>query len=215
MANRREPCVDLESLDGGTLLEHLVALEPQALEWLTERWRVFRIWQAHLRPMRRPPLVPLIAGTALVTAGLLLIDASPLHAEPLYTLTTLCSVAGAPPSRCTVEAVDQGSVTLYRHRIGKQETVIGISEDPYVRMGRWNPATSSWQPLSSATARLSANTVCFNGTDLCVVNPNYLNSLRQEKGAVLNGRDLLKVTFGSDGRINAYCYDDGCPSTAP
>jgi hypothetical protein len=165
--------------------------------------------------MRRPPLVPLIAGTALVTAGLLLIDASPLHAEPLYTLTTLCSVAGAPPSRCTVEAVDQGSVTLYRHRIGKQETVIGISEDPYVRMGRWNPATSSWQPLSSATARLSANTVCFNGTDLCVVNPNYLNSLRQEKGAVLNGRDLLKVTFGSDGRINAYCYDDGCPSTAP
>ena len=83
-------------------MEQLVALEPQALEWLTERWRVFRIWQAHLRPMRRPPLVPLIAGTALVTAGLLLIDASPLHAEPLYTLTTLCSVAGAPPSRCTV-----------------------------------------------------------------------------------------------------------------
>jgi hypothetical protein len=56
--------------------------------------------------------------------------------------------------------------------------------------------------------------VCFNGTDLCVVNPNYLNSLRQEKGAALNGRDLLKVTFGSDGRINAYCYDDGCPATA-
>lgn len=49
MKNRRELCVDLESLDGGTLLEHLVALEPQALEWLTERWRVFRIWPAHLR----------------------------------------------------------------------------------------------------------------------------------------------------------------------
>ena len=41
MRNRREPCVDLESLDGDTSLEHLVALEPQALEWLTERWRVF------------------------------------------------------------------------------------------------------------------------------------------------------------------------------
>jgi len=165
--------------------------------------------------MRRPLLVPLIAGTMLVSAGLVLIASSPLHAGPLYTLNTLCSVAGAPSSRCTVEAVDQGSVTLYRHRIGKQETVIGISEEPYVRMGRWNHATSSWQPLSSATARLSANTVCFNGTDLCVVNPNYLTSLRQEKGAAFNGRDLLKVTFGSDGRINAYCYDDGCPSTAP
>jgi len=163
----------------------------------------------------RPFPLPLIAGTALVSAGLLLIDGAPVHAELLYTLSTLCSVVGTPPSPCTVEAVDQGSVTLYRHRIGKQETVIGISEDPFVRMGRWNPATSSWQPLSSATARLSANTVCFNGTDLCVVNPNYLNSLRQEKGAALNGRDLLKVTFGSDGRVNAYCYDDGCPSTAP
>ena len=167
-----------------------------------------------LRSMRRPPLVRLIAGTALVTAGLLLIDGAPVHAEPLYTLSTLCSVAGAPSSPCTVEAMDQGSVTLYRHRIGNKETVIGISEEPYVRMGQLNPATSSWQPLKSATARLSSNTVCFNGTDLCVVNPNYLNSLRQEKGAALNGRDLLKVTFGSDGRINAYCYDDGCPATA-
>jgi len=33
------------------MLEHLVALEPQALEWLTGRWRVFRIWPAHLRSM--------------------------------------------------------------------------------------------------------------------------------------------------------------------
>lgn len=165
--------------------------------------------------MLRPPLVPLIAGAALVSAALVLIGGGPLRAEPLYTLSTLCSVAGAPSSRCRVEAIDQGSVTLYRHRIGKQEVVIGISEDPYVRMGRWDAATSQWQALSSASARLSANTVCFNGTDLCVVNPNYLNSLRQDKGAALNGRDLIKVTFGSDGRINAYCYDDGCPSTTP
>ena len=31
------------------VLEHLVALKPQALEWLTERWRVFRICPAHLK----------------------------------------------------------------------------------------------------------------------------------------------------------------------
>ena len=168
-----------------------------------------------LQPVLRPPLRTLLWSGALLTAGLLALDGAASKATPLYTLATTCSLAGAAPSRCSVEAVDQGSVTLYRHRIGKQETVIGISEEPYVRMGRWDPASSSWQPLSSATARLSANTVCFNGSELCVVNPNYLNSLRQEKGAALNGRDLIKVTFGRDGRINAYCYDDGCPTTTP
>jgi hypothetical protein len=163
--------------------------------------------------MFRPSLLPLIGGAALIGGALFVLDSAPVQADTLYTLATSCSVAGAAPTACSIEAVDQGTVTLYRHRIGRQEQVIGISEDPYVRMGLWNPASKTWQPLRSATARLSSNTVCFNGTDLCAVNPNYLNSLRQQKGAALNGRDLIKVTFGSDGRINAYCYDDGCPST--
>ena len=47
---------------GGTSLEHLVALEPQALEWLTERWRVLGsaqppevdlglVWRLELSPV--------------------------------------------------------------------------------------------------------------------------------------------------------------------
>jgi hypothetical protein len=161
--------------------------------------------------MPRPQLIPLIGATALLGGGVILGLAPAVEASPLYTLTTSCSLKDAAPVRCTVEAEDQGTVTLYRHRIGKEERTIGIAEEPYVRMGLWNPASRDWQALVSASARLSTNTICFNGSDLCVVNPNYLNSLRQERGAALNGRDLIRVTFGRDGRINAYCYDDGCP----
>lgn len=164
--------------------------------------------------MLRSRLIPLLGAAALVSGSACLLAPTSAQAGTLYSLSTVCSLAGAAPGPCTIEAVDQGTVTLYRHRIGRQEQIIGISEEPYVRMGLWNPTSRSWQALSSASARLSTNTICFNGTDLCAVNPNYLNSLRQEKGAALNGRDLIKVTFGSDGRINAYCYDDGCPSSS-
>jgi len=164
--------------------------------------------------MPRSPLLSLI-GAAAVVGGVFSPAVPPsAQAATLYTLRTVCSLAGAAPTPCTIEALDQGTVTLYRHRLGKEERTIGISEEPYVRMGLWDPASRSWKALSSASARLSTNTMCFNGTDLCAVNPNYLNSLRQEKGAALNGRDLIRVTFGSDGRINAYCYDDGCPSSS-
>ncbi|MCX5951408.1 MAG: hypothetical protein NT158_09720 [Cyanobacteria bacterium] len=37
----------------------------------------------------------------------------------LYRLATNCAVAGSPPVNCTVEAVDEGISTLYRHTIGK------------------------------------------------------------------------------------------------
>jgi hypothetical protein len=57
--------------------------------------------------------------------------------------------------------------------------------------------------------------VCFNGRDLCVVNPNYLNSVVQDRPEAMAGRDLVQVFFGKDGRINLSCYDDGCQKVAP
>ena len=63
---------------------------------------------------------------------------------------------------------------------------------------------------SKASARFSSNTICFNGQRLCVVNPNYLNSVREDNPAATSKRDLVKVHFGRDGRIDASCYDDGC-----
>ena len=34
--------------------------------------------------------------------------------------------------------------------------------------------------------------------------------LRQGNPLQLEGRELVRVHFGRDGRINASCYDDGC-----
>ena len=158
-------------------------------------------------------------STALRCGGLgaalsLALLASPLsgRAEVLYKLSTQCSVKGGEPTACTVEAVNDGSATLYRHQIGSDTVTIRITDSP-VRMARWDGASKQWQNLKRASARFSANTVCFNGRELCVINPNYLNSVREDNPAATAKRDLVKVNFGADGRINASCYDDGCEVT--
>ncbi|MEA5441166.1 hypothetical protein [Cyanobium gracile] len=128
----------------------------------------------------------------------------------LYTLSTQCALQGAAPVPCTVEAVDAGGATLYRHRIGTGVETVRITAEP-VTMAIWANDTKQWRPLRGASARFSTNTVCFNGKDLCVVNPNYLNSVREDRANTrLQGRDLVMVHFGSDGRVDASCYDDAC-----
>jgi hypothetical protein len=151
-------------------------------------------------------------GAALSTTLLLapaLLAPSPGQAQVVYTLATQCSVKGGAPVPCSVEALQEGKVTLYRHRIGSTIETIRISEAP-VRMELWNGSTKQWNSLSTAAARFSSNTICFNGRDLCVINPNYLNSVREDNPAAMARRDLVKVHFGADGRINASCYDNGC-----
>jgi hypothetical protein len=134
------------------------------------------------------------------------------RAEALYTLRTQCSLRGAAAVPCTVEAIDEGGATVYRHQIGSAVETIRISDKP-VRMALWDGSSKQWRSLARASARFSSNTVCFNGTDLCVINPNYLNSVRESSPYATAQRDLVKVNFGADGRINASCYDDGCEVT--
>lgn len=152
-----------------------------------------------------------VSRGGLISAFSLALLAFPLpsRSEVLYTLKTQCSLRGAAPVACTVEAVDDSGATLYRHRIGSDIQTIRITDKP-VRMVLWDGTAKRWHSLTRASARFSSNTVCFNGQDLCVVNPNYLNSVREGNLAAMSGRDLVKVNFGSDGRINASCYDDGC-----
>lgn len=147
----------------------------------------------------------------LISALSLILLAAPLpsRSEVLYTLKTQCSLRGAAPVPCSVEAVNEVGATLYRHRIGSQIATVRITDKP-IRMALWDDSAKQWRNLNRASARFSANTVCFNGKELCVVNPNYLNSVREDNVAATAGRDLVRVNFGSDGRINASCYDDGC-----
>jgi len=153
-------------------------------------------------------------GLALLASGLVLGQVQPAKAEVLYRLETRCSLKGATPVPCTVEAIEAGEATIYRHQIsagqaGDRVETVRISAKP-VRMDRWDPASKSFVALERAGARFSSNTVCFNGSDLCVVNPNYLNSVRQANSSATQGRDLVRVHFGADGRIDASCYDAGC-----
>ena len=128
----------------------------------------------------------------------------------LYTLATQCSLAGGPPQPCTVEAIDEGATTIYRHRIGPQTIAVRITESP-VTMASQSGTSKTWVPLRTAGALFSTNSICFNGRELCVVNPNYLNSVREDRQDLrLQGRDLVKVHFGPDGRVDASCYDSGC-----
>ncbi len=134
----------------------------------------------------------LIGGLALV----LLTVPSPGWAEVLlYKLNTVCSIKGADPLPCRVQAVDEGEATLYTHQIGATTETIRITDAP-IRMTRRIVDSEEWVTLQQAGARLSTNTICFNGLDLCVVNPNYLNSITQDSPAAMEGRDLVRVFFG-------------------
>jgi hypothetical protein len=181
-----------------------------------------------LRPSCRPPsrrpaggdphsTIRLSGGilAGLLVGGLLAAQpAAAAEAAPattlLYSLSTRCALQGAAPVPCRVEALNDGGATLYRHRIGKAMETVRITDEP-VTMAIWSRQKKAWEPLRGAAARFSTNTICFNGLELCVVNPNYLNSVREDRGNTrLQGRDLVMVHFGRDGRVDASCYDDAC-----
>ncbi|MEB3200654.1 MAG: hypothetical protein VKK62_09035 [Synechococcaceae cyanobacterium] len=134
--------------------------------------------------------------------------AHPGSAGKLYSLVTNCSVRGGAVLPCTVEAINEGGATLYRHRMGQSIETVRITDQPSL-MSLWDASSRSWQPLRNASVLFSSNTLCFNDKDLCVVNPNYLNSLLQDRPD-LRGRDLVRARFASNGRVEILCYDSGC-----
>lgn len=150
----------------------------------------------------------------LPLGGALLLAASAVpgvaKAQLLYTITTTCSLKGAAPVPCVVEAMDVGESTEYRHKFGATKVTYRVFDDPYVRIDGMNPATGSWTPARNATIRFSSNELCFNDRAFCVINPNYLNSVRQEAGTTFSGRDLIGLSFGSNGRVDVVCFDEGC-----
>lgn len=148
------------------------------------------------------PLVVLLAGTGLSLA----LAPAEARANVLYSITTKCSLNGAAAVPCKVEALNEEGATLYRHSIGSFTQTLRISDQPS-RMSL--DSGKGFQPLRNAAVLFSANTICVNDKELCVVNPNYLNSLLQQRPD-FRGRDLVRAHFGSDGRVDLTCYDKGC-----
>lgn len=150
----------------------------------------------------RWPLALLLAGSSL---GLALVAAE-ARADVLYSITTKCSLNGAAAVPCKVEALNETGATLYRHSIGSITQTLRISDQPS-RMSL--DRGKGFQPLRNAAVLFSSNTICVNDKELCAVNPNYLNSLLQQRPD-FRGRDLVQAHFGSDGRVDLTCYDKGC-----
>ncbi|MEB3349049.1 MAG: hypothetical protein VKO00_03385 [Cyanobacteriota bacterium] len=155
----------------------------------------------------RKAFLCLSLGAAL--CGIDSIAASSAKAETLYKLDTECSFNAGAAIPCTVEATQSGNATIYRHSAGKKVVTIRVSDEPS-RIELMNPSTGQFATVNSAGARFSVNTVCYNNRDFCVVNPNYLNSVREESPQQFAGRDLVRVHMNKEGRINLICYDDGC-----
>lgn len=161
------------------------------------------------------PLQPrpsrLAAATGLLAASLL---ASPgaLQAETLYTLESFCSINGTDAVPCRIEAINSGEATEYLHKLNSKEVRFRVVDTPYTRIELWDGEGKTWRSARTAAAYFDLNAVCLDGTTFCALNPNYLNSVRQNLGRAATGRTVLKVQFGQDGRIDASCYDAGCPA---
>jgi hypothetical protein len=152
-------------------------------------------------------LAPLVAP--LAAAGLVLTPAA--LAERLYELESYCSLNGTEAVPCRIEAINGAGATEYRHQLGGREVRFRILEEPTTRIEIWDAAANRWRSVRTAAAFFALNAVCLDGTSFCAINPNYLNSVRQDLGRAADGRSVLEVHFGNDGRIDASCYDAGCP----
>lgn len=129
--------------------------------------------------------------------------ASPL--SPLYTLQTQCTVRGTE-QRCQVEAFDGKDATVYRTTINGSRTSFRLIDRPDNRAAQlWDSEGRSWTALNRLTLDFATSTVCLNGDQLCMVNPNYFASLQQEHPGVR--RDLIMARFDSKtGLLSAICY---------
>lgn len=158
-------------------------------------------------PFKRP-LRPIAAGLLAIPA---LAFPGALRAETLYSLESFCSINGTDAVPCRIEAINSGEATEYRHMLSGKEVRFRVSDQPYTRIELWDLESKSWRSVRNAAAFFELNALCLDGTSFCAINPNYLNSVRQDLGRAVNGRRVLEVHFGKDGRIDASCYDAGCP----
>lgn len=163
-------------------------------------------WHGTIRPLK-PHALAAAALAALTT----LTATAPVRAQanqtarPLYTLQTDCAVAGEV-GRCTVEAFDGNRATLYRTTVKGRRISFRLVDQSDLRGAQlWNPKQNAWVGLDRLSLDFATNTLCINGEELCIHNPNYFASLREEYPTLRS--DLIKARFtAKEGRLAAICY---------
>lgn len=109
-------------------------------------------------------------------------------------------------SRCTVDVSDGKDETVYRVRIQDRTTSFRLIDSPALRGAQlWDDDVKKWVALDRLSLDFRNNQMCINGDQLCLVNPNYFASLRQDYPSLK--ADLIVSRFNvADGRLSSICY---------
>jgi len=133
-----------------------------------------------------------------------------LQAEELYTLETTCRSGTAQPFACTVTATNIDDTTEYRHSFGDRTVAYRVIDSPYVRIESQKTAGAPWMSVKNATINFKTQELCFNNQVFCVKNPTFLADVLVNSGDAIQGRTKAGMAFGSNGRVDVACFDNGC-----
>lgn len=150
-----------------------------------------------------------VSGLAL--CGLLGLGISlPVSAEDtlLYTLKTTCTVAGQELP-CEIQAKDTPDYTVYATRVANGERTVRLGDRPSLIGQIWNTETKQWQPLQAMTVDVANKLICYDKT-FCMYNPNFINSLKENRPGFRQAQQQIRARFDATGRVNAICFDQGC-----
>ena len=139
-----------------------------------------------------------------------LVHAPSLQAEELYELDTTCRTGTRQPFACTVTATNVDDTTEYRHSFGGRSVSYRVIDSPYVRIEGQKAAGAAWTSVKNATINFKTQELCFNNEAFCVNNPQFLTDVLVNGGDAIQGRTQVGMAFGSNGRVDVACFDNGC-----
>jgi len=137
-------------------------------------------------------------------------QAPALRAEELYQLNTTCSAGTSKRFACQVTAVNVDDTTEYRHSFGGRTVAYRVIDSPYVRIEGQKSAGAPWSSVKNATINFKTQELCFNSRAFCVNNPTFLADVLVNGGNAIQGRTQVGMVFGSNGRVDVSCFDNGC-----
>lgn len=169
-----------------------------------------------LSSLRRNLLLSVPAGVRRRAANGLLVAAArfmaPIgqaQAKPaptsLYRLQTDCSLNGTT-QRCMVEAFDGRDATVYRTSAKAETLSFRLIDQPERRAAQlWDARSNAWVGLDALSLDFTKNQLCINRQQLCMVNPNFFASIRDDHPNLRS--DLIVARFeAKDGRLAAIAW---------